>query len=439
MWTKRLRHYLKAGLGLLLAGVAAACDPLGEITASVPQASPGSTAYYVDTLTVRLATVWHDSVPTSSSDNLLVGRYHDPRLGTITARSYVRVGLGTAFAPESNDVYDSLVLVLKPDAYRYGDTTRQQTVEVHRLRTPLEDAKTYYAFSQLNYDAAPLNQGTGTRTFRAQPNLRTLRLRLADALGQELLAAGQAGRLTTEAELYDRLAGLVLTPAATDDATLLRSQVSTDGAALHLYTHLPAAPATVRDKAFTLAAGTKHFYQVAADRTGTLLAPLTTSLQALYVAQTAQEAYIDGVLGLQTKIEIPYLTNLRLFGSPPTIVQATISLEVLPGSSTRYLAPPSILTSYLSGRGNQQGQAIGSNGTVVGIPYQYGTSTLTGLETGSYSFAITDYCQAVVERTLPNHGILLVSSAAASPERVVLGGPQRSENRLKLGLYLLSH
>ena len=138
MWTKRRRLQPGQWLGLLLALAVTACDPATTITVSAPKTSAGSTAYFVDTLTVRLATVWHDSVVTSASDNLLVGRYHDPRLGTITARSFVRVGLGAAYEPASDDVYDSLVLVLKPDAYRYGDTTHLQTVEVHRLRAALE-------------------------------------------------------------------------------------------------------------------------------------------------------------------------------------------------------------------------------------------------------------------------------------------------------------
>ncbi|WP_201980883.1 DUF4270 family protein [Hymenobacter rubidus] len=427
-------------VGLLLALAATACDPVGNITVGVPATSTGSNAYYVDTFTVRLATVWHDSVATSSGDNLLVGRYHDPRLGTIMARSYVRVGLGTAYAPDADEVFDSLVLVLKPDAYRYGDTTQLQSLEVHRLRDPLVDAKTYYTFSQLGYDATVLNQGPSARPFKAQPSRRTLRLRLADALGQELLTTGKAGRLTTEAELYDRLAGLVLTPAATDNASLIRSQVSTEGGGLVIYTHLPYDPLTVISRGFDLSTGAKHFYQVTVDRTGTLLAPLTASLQALDVARTAQESYIDGVLGLQTKVEIPYLNDLRSFGSLVSIVQASLTLEVVPGSSTRYLAPPTALTPYLSGRGNQQGLPIAnSSGLTVSIPYQYGVSKLTGLDTGSYEFAITDYCQAVVNHTLDNNGVLLVSSAASSPERVVLGGPKRNENRLKLALYFLNH
>ncbi|MBO2009326.1 DUF4270 family protein [Hymenobacter negativus] len=442
MWTKpawgaRLAQWLK--VSLLVAAVTA-CDPAGNITIDVPQVSPSGSGYYVDTLTVRLATVWHDSVATSASDDLLVGRYHDPRLGTITARSYFRVGLAAAYAPGSTEVFDSLVLELKPDAYRYGDTTRQQTVEVHRLRDQFEDAKTYYAFNQLSYDATVLNQGTSARPIYARPSLRTLRLRLADALGRELLSGGQAGRLTTEAEVNYLLAGLVLTPGANDDAALLRTQVSAEGGALHLYTHDPAAPLSAIAQEFTLAAGTKHFYQVTADRTGTLLTPLTTPLQSLDVAQTAQEAYIDGVLGLQTKVEIPYLTDLRTFGSTLTIVQAYLTAEVVPGSSTRYLGPPTNLAVYLSGRGNQQGLALGSSttGTVVSVPFQSGTSALTGLETGRYSLSVTEYCQAVANRTLDNNGLLLASATPTAPERVVLGGPRRSENRLKLTLYFMN-
>ena len=455
MWTKR--HATQAGTScgkgpaagrpagagwwrrglqlMLLAAAAAACDPVGNITLDLPATSTGSTAYYVDTLTVRVATVLHDSIATSTTDNLLVGRYHDPRLGTITARSFVRVGLGAAYAPATAEVFDSLVLVLKPDKYRYGDTTRLQTVEVHRLRDPFVTAKTYYAFSQLGYDAAVLNQGTGTRALRVRPRLTTLRLRLADALGQELLTAGKAHRLETEEQLYNQLAGLAITPGAADDAALFRSQVSTAGAALSLYTHLPFDPLTAIAKDFTLAAGAKHFYQIATDGTGTLLAPLTTSLQALDVSRTAQESYIDGALGLQTKIEIPYLNNLRAFGSSITIVQAQLVLEALPGSTTRYLPPPGSLVPYLAGRGNQQGLAVGA----VAVPYLNSVSTITGLETGSYSFAITAYCQAVVDRALDNDGVLLASAAPTSPERVVLGGPRRSENRLRLELYFLSH
>ncbi|MBU6122718.1 hypothetical protein [Hymenobacter siberiensis] len=53
----------RRGLQLALLAVAAAataCDPVGNIALDLPATSTGSTAYYVDTLTVRVATVLHD-------------------------------------------------------------------------------------------------------------------------------------------------------------------------------------------------------------------------------------------------------------------------------------------------------------------------------------------------------------------------------------------
>ncbi|MEJ7665649.1 MAG: hypothetical protein WKG07_42080 [Hymenobacter sp.] len=57
-------------------------------------------------------------------------------------------------------MYDSLTLVLKPDAYRYGDTTKTQTVfEVHRLIDQIPDFKPLFAaprFTPVNYDSLTL-------------------------------------------------------------------------------------------------------------------------------------------------------------------------------------------------------------------------------------------------------------------------------------------
>ncbi len=78
---------LLLGLSLLL--VAAACSTTpANIGVGLPGVDPTTGAYLVDTLTLRTSTVLRDSVITSNSNYLLVGRYVDPQLGTITARSY---------------------------------------------------------------------------------------------------------------------------------------------------------------------------------------------------------------------------------------------------------------------------------------------------------------------------------------------------------------
>lgn len=137
----------------LLAGLSS-CDPANDIDLDLPNTNATTGTEYIDTLTVRTSTVLVDSVATTSASALLMGRYTDARLVTLTARGFARLGLtGGPFEPAATARYDSLVLVLAADRYRYGDTTRTQEVSIHRLRQPLRATTTYYAFSTLPYDA----------------------------------------------------------------------------------------------------------------------------------------------------------------------------------------------------------------------------------------------------------------------------------------------
>ncbi|RZK87980.1 MAG: hypothetical protein EOO62_38370, partial [Hymenobacter sp.] len=79
------------GLGLLLLAAACSSTP-GNIGVGLPSADANTGAYLVDTLTIKASTVLRDSIITSGSSSLLVGRYIDPQLGTITAKSYVSFG-----------------------------------------------------------------------------------------------------------------------------------------------------------------------------------------------------------------------------------------------------------------------------------------------------------------------------------------------------------
>ena len=266
------RRGLLAGLLGLLALAATACNhDLSSIGVGLPSAQTNTGAYLIDTLTIRASTVLRDSVVTSGSDYLLVGRTTDPVLGTLTARSFFQLGLPDAFRPDASFAYDSVTLVLNPDGYRYGDTTKTQAlVEVHRLSAPLPETKPLFAsprLTRLSYDSATvLNRGGQAPVRRARPNLTTLRLRLDDAFGRDLLAHGQAGRLGTQADLDAYLPGLALTPAATDNAALLRLGATTATSALVLYYHDPTDAATVLSTSFGLAGGGRHCFQVRADR-----------------------------------------------------------------------------------------------------------------------------------------------------------------------------
>ncbi len=453
-------HRLVLGLSLLLGAAACSSTP-GNIGIGLPSADANTGAYLIDTLTIRASTVLRDSIVTSSSDLLLVGRYRDPQLGTITAKSYVTMDIGSAFTPDQTQVYDSLVLVLKPLAVsatnpnaRYGDTTKTQTlVEVHRLNSFVPSTQYGYASPKLTpmgsrVQAAAVNEREIER--RARPSLTTLRVRLASAFGEELLRAGKLRQLTSQEQLDALYPGLALQPGATDEAALVQFAATNEASALILYYHDPSDPSTAINHSFGLSTG-RHFYQAEADRSVTAgLGALTTSLQQINSALTTQQTYIQGVLGLQTKLEIPYLNNLRSFGQNIVITSAVMTAQVPDNTSgTRNnIAPPARLSLYRSNRNNQPIALVPSTrlesdvtgtGTPTTFDYKTDVANLAGINQAGYRWSVLEYCKEVINGTVSNDGLLLNTTTPATPERVVLGGPNRSTNKLQLRLYLISN
>jgi hypothetical protein len=443
------RRPLAAGWGRLLLGlslllVAAGCSTNpANIGVGLPSVDANTGAYLVDTLTIRAYTVLRDSVVTSTSSSLLVGRYQDPQLGPIKTTSYTTLSLGGAFQPAQTLIADSAVLVLPTDTYRYGDTTKTQTlVDVRELSSFIPTTSFGFASPKLtptaglvNPMAAPLNFTTPVPQRRARKNLGTLRLRLTNTYRDRLMADGKGGRLTTQEQMDRNYAGLALLPGATDAAALVRFNLSTSAnAGVILYYHDPADVATVLSHTFGIGSA-RHFYQVEAPQLGTPLSTLT-SLGQVNATSTGQQTYIQGLLGLQTKIEIPYLFDLRNFGQNLVITNAAMTAEIplTTLSNTQALSPPAALTVSSTNQRNQQGRTL-----FASPQYSPVVTNRDGITQAGYTWSVLQYCQDVLANRIPNDGMLLNTSTPALPERVVLGGPKRTTNRLQLRIYLISN
>ncbi|QNH60982.1 DUF4270 family protein [Hymenobacter sediminicola] len=428
--TKRLRYagtrVWNSGLALLLLCLAACTEATG-IGDDLPSPNIATGTFYTDTLTVRTSTVLTDSVVSSGTGYLLTGRYVDARLGTIVARGFLQPGLSSAFQPTQTMVYDSLVLELTADSYRYGDTTRTQQLAVHRLQEPFRTGKTYYTRDALGYEATAL----GSRTFRARAGLGSFRMRLADGLGRELLQAGQSGQLMTTDELRARLPGLALAPGGADNASLRWAAAAT----LHLYYHDPTDPTVAITEDFSAAGSNAYFFQLQADRSSTALASLTGTRQALASAATAEETYIQAGLGLRTKLEFPYLQQLKDLGGTIIVNSAQLRLEVVTSTESRFLPPPATLVPRLTSRANQSGALfLNADGSTLTVAYQQDISARTGLQQGFYALNLTAYMESVLRGTLENNGILL-SAEASTVERVILGSTANTAHPLQLKVY----
>ncbi len=428
---------------LSLVAVAASCtNTVSDIGVGLPDANTDTGAFLIDSITVRASTVLRDSVPSSTSSYLFVGQYTDPLLGKLTARSAFRLGLPSSYAPDPTAVFDSITLILKPDGYRYGDTTKTQTlVEVHRLRTPI--SSTQFSFTsprltKMDYDSVNLlnysaTGGNVAPVGRARPNLRTLRLPLDRTFGRTLLTMGQAGRLSSQDDLDAYLPGLAITPGGNDEAALLRLSATATDAGVNLYYHLPTDPTTVITSSFSLVGGNRHYFQVRANRTAAAITNLPrTSLQSVSSSLTGARTVVEGALGLQTRLEFPYLTDLRQFGNNLTVTNAQITASVPTSTLTPFVPAPPALNIFYTDAGNHPISIYQS-----GVTYNTGISTTTGIEQGTYNWPVTTYIQAVLRNTIPNNGLLLASATPDVPSRVILGGPRNVQNKLALRVYFI--
>jgi len=429
---------------LSLVALAASCtNTVSDIGVGLPDANVDTGAFLIDTLTIRASTVLRDSVPSSNSTYLFVGQYTDPLLGKLTARSAFRLGLPGGYAPDPTAIFDSVTLILKPDGYRYGDTTKTQAlVQVHRLRSPI--SSTQYSFTsprltRMDYDSVNLlnasaNGGNLAPVGRARPALRTLRLPLTRAFGQTLLSLGQTGRLTTQDELDAFLPGLVITPATNDEAAIVRLGATATDAGVNLYYHLPADPTTAITSSFSLANGGRHYFQVRANRNVAAINNLPrTSLQSVSSARTGERTVIEGALGLQTRLEFPYLNDLRQFGNNLTVTNARITASVPNNTLTPFVPAPPALGIYTTDAGNRPTGLYQQ----TAVTYNVGVSPTTGIEEGTYSWVVTTYIQGVLRNTIPNNGFLLASATPDVPSRVILAGPRAAQNKLALRVYFI--
>ena len=107
----------------------------------------------VDTMTVEVSTIKFDSINTSNSDRVLVGKYVDLVFGKVKIINF------SGFLPDSYYItteaeYDSIILFLKYDGYYYNDTTKTNSIQIHRLTenfNPDED-DLFYNTSKVAYD-----------------------------------------------------------------------------------------------------------------------------------------------------------------------------------------------------------------------------------------------------------------------------------------------
>ncbi|HLZ17324.1 MAG TPA: DUF4270 family protein, partial [Cyclobacteriaceae bacterium] len=175
-----------------------ACEDPNTLAVSKTFGGNNLQTVYVDTFSVLTSTLQLDTFLTGGTHTVLLGRYRDDQLGSVSASSYFQIGWSQPFSPGVYDTFDSMVLILPYNHYVTGDTTKSMNLNLYEL-TELMPTRTFrrpdILFSAYNSGTGFFNSSTvghkSTPIVSASvnffPHRDSIKVRLPDALGANWL------------------------------------------------------------------------------------------------------------------------------------------------------------------------------------------------------------------------------------------------------------
>lgn len=450
---------ISRGLWLPLAGflLLQACENPGLIGLEDQQFQNGKV---IDTITVRTRTV---AVPKTRTDNnqLLrdirgsyynpvsyraVGHFKDPVFGSTDARTYTKIfSTGGHFG--ENPVLDSAVLILRYPPLSgnavYGDTLTQVNMVVSELTEELNDTAAYYSdklfetgqvigsgqFVVNRTDSIMLNafvKDGPDSLVKAPPQLR---LKLDGAYITSKLLNIDTAILNDQERFLEYFQGIALsmdsTALSSNGALISFNMASDEASEIRLY-YRTNDNADTLSKSFPINSAAPQASYINHNYAGTPVAG------ALADSTAAEELYIQSLLGLQAKLEFPYLAGMADSGHI-SINKAELVLTVVPGSGGTYAPIP---------RMNMH-RGAGEGGFIRHITDTYANPTVATLfsgiyqeENNTYRFNITREVQAifngeatddslfvgVLNNVFQNEQLMGSIYGVSRGSRVVLGG-----------------
>lgn len=417
----------------------------GEFVVGSDYLSVNNKVILIDTLTVDVATINFDSLVTSSQSRILVGNYDDPIFGKVKSDSYFQMA-ATSYSlyNESSDtdapnyVFDSIKLVLKETKYFYGDTTKVQSLSIHKLtqkvKTNLED-KNFYNNSSLNYDAESL----GSISFKPKPNRKdSVVVKLNNEFGNALFLKLKKHEISNFDEFTEYLKGFVIKSTSGSSSSIIGFNMSS---ALRLYySKYLGDSETSLIKNFSVLDVSKQFNNITLDRTGTQIQDLPISSSRLSSLQTGNKAFIQSGTGIACRVDFPNIKQLKYLSENGAIVDAELIIK--PVNNT-YSDTYPLVDSLRVFVGDKLNRIKGTLNTIAGKPV-YAILNKTSDEFNEnigYKISIGAFLQSEMlkESDSKSSLILTLPSISKAVDRLVLGDQKNANNKIQLKIYYISY
>ncbi|EJG00269.1 DUF4270 family protein [Flavobacterium sp. F52] len=419
----------------------------GEFTVGSDYLALSNKVIMIDTVTVEMSTINFDSLVTSNMSRILIGNYDDPIFGKVKSDSYFQLS-GTNYALNSsgsdtesiNYVFDSISMILKYDKYYYGDTTKVQTFDIHRLIQkvkPNTDDRSFYNNSTLSYSPESL----GKISFIPRPTEKdSINIKMSNEFGDALFQKIKKREITDFDSFTEYLKGLVLVPETSNSSSLIGFSVGNSKVRLYYSKYMGDSDQDSFFLDFTIIDHAKQFNSISLNKTGTLLQNLPVSSSNLSSNLTNNQGFIQSGTGVACRVEFPNIKQFKNISTNGAIVNAELILKPVNNSYSEKYPLADSLAVYVGDNLNRiSGTLVNSAGsTVYGILNKKSDEFN---ENVGYTIPIGNFLQKEMLKLSDSRSslILTLPGISKSVDRIVLGNQKHANNKIQLKIYYISY
>jgi hypothetical protein len=400
----------------------------------------------VDTLTVEVSTINFDSLVTSDQKRILIGNYEDPIFGNVKSESYFQMtpdNLELDNEISNTDtpiyVYDSIAMILRYDKYYYGDTTKVQTINIHKLTQkvkPNNEDDSFYNSSALSYNSTSI----GTKSFYPKPNDKdSINITLDNSFGNELFQKLKNNEVTSYDEFIDFFKGILIKPQTTTSANVIGFK-TTSVLRLYYSEQNNSSEQESLFKDFEISDSNKQFNNISLNRIGTILQNLPAYNDKLSSKLTNNSSFIQSGTGVACRIDFPHIKEVKYLSDRGLIVDAELILKPVKNSYSTLFPLNDSLQVFVSDNLNRiSGTLKNSDGTQKFAILDSATDEFN--ENIGYKINIGTFLYSEMLKTSGKKSSLIftIPNISKGVNRIVLGNQNNPESKMKLKIYYISY
>lgn len=410
------------------------CTKEGDFSIGNKIIQSDASMVYTDTLTVSLSSFRMDSIQTSGKGLALVGQFSDKIIGTVGSQSYIVMG-HNSLVLDKDIKLDSLVLLLKPSGYYYGDTSATYKIQVHEVTEKMVLDKVtnlMYNNTEFKFDEAPL----GEKTVKARPKLKKeIRIPINTEFSQKLFEKlrSSAKPFNEQSPFVNYLKGIVLKSDQANSILGFSAKDSDSSIRFALHYHALGSDTAKILYIDPASAYTSFQYNQVVAKEGSTISSINED--PVSSKQLDNYALIQGGSGIFARVDFPTLRNLLLEPRKFEIIRADLVIQPSHNMDFNYL--PEKLYIYTTNKHNDKLDYIRDAA---------GNQVLSTLvkdeiykENTYYSWNITTYVkQILTSNDWESNGIHIVPIDYESKfDHVIIADQLRSKYKTCLKLYLL--